>query len=105
MEQPFKVAVESSPVVGTASLSDGLTDVSGDLKRGSLLWESGHEEETAPESNIENKGCVLRDPNPSSPSHYLPSAATHPNSQAENDPRIQQKSDLCAADLDVRSRT
>ena len=45
MEQPFKVAVESSPGVGMASLSDGLTDVYGDLKRGSLLWESGHEEE------------------------------------------------------------
>jgi hypothetical protein len=34
--------------------------------------------------------------NPSSPSRYSPSAATHHNSQAETDPRIEQKSDISA---------
>ena len=33
---------------------------------------------------------------PSSPSHYSPSVATHHNSQAETDPRIQQESDITA---------
>ena len=36
------------------------------------------------------------DPNPSSPSHYSPSAATHHGSQAETDPHIQQESPICA---------
>ena len=35
-------------------------------------------------------------PGPSSPSHYSLSAVTHHDSQAENDPRIQQKSALCS---------
>jgi hypothetical protein len=36
------------------------------------------------------------DPNPSSPSHYSPSAATHHGSQAETNPHIQQESPICA---------
>ena len=37
------------------------------------------------------------DPNPSSPSHYSPSAATHHGSQAETNPHIQQESPICAS--------
>ena len=36
-------------------------------------------------------------PDPSSPLHYSLSAVTHHDSQAESDPRIQQKSALCSA--------
>ena len=40
------------------------------------------------------------DPNPSSPSLYSPCEAIHHNSQAENDPRVQQKSDISVANYD-----
>ena len=36
-------------------------------------------------------------PNPSSPQHCSPSAATHHNSQTEPDPQIQQESDIWAS--------
>jgi hypothetical protein len=36
-------------------------------------------------------------PDPSSPLHYSLSTVTHHDSQAEHDPRIQQKSALCSA--------
>jgi hypothetical protein len=57
-------------------------------------------------SSADNKIRVLSQlefgyhgPNPSSPSHHSPPAATHRDSQAEIDPQIEQKSDMWAARL------
>jgi hypothetical protein len=44
-------------------------------------------------------------PNPSSPSHSSHSETNHPPSQAEPDPRIQQKSGVCAGRLECEAVT